>query len=386
MSIRVMLISSVQPEPASAGNIILYRHLINQTDVEIKVLGYKPPRSRWDNSSRNLMGRIGKTRFHRWAEDYNVWNNGYWLDSELPSKTNAKPDDLILTVAHGDACWAAQRYARTCRLPLVTIFHDWWPDIPSMHSFARRILEKQFRQLYRESNLAFCVSEGMREQLGSHPNAQILYPIPEKKSDDIGIKARGRGPQRKYFKVLYCGNLFEYGPMLREAMEILKGQPDVHIEVRGGKPNWPIAFCEESRASGQWLDFAPRKDLDEWLASADAFLVPMVFDSAMRRRMKTSFPSKLAEFAQFGKPIIVWGPEYSSAVQWAKSGYKAMCVTQNSPNVLAEAILQLAKDSFMQKYFSLKASESAKNEFNPHLIHNQFLTAINDCAKNVMKG
>jgi hypothetical protein len=39
------------------------------------------------------------------------------------------------------------------------------------------------------------------------------------------------------------------------------------------------------RENGRWLDFAPREEVDAWLASADAFLVPMVFDPAMRRRM-----------------------------------------------------------------------------------------------------
>lgn len=62
-----------------------------------------------------------------------------------------------------------------------------------------------------------------------------------------------------------------------------------------------------------WLDFAPREELNDWLASADVFLVVMSFDPALMRRMETSFPSKLPEYAQFGKPLVIWGPELSGA-------------------------------------------------------------------------
>ncbi len=41
------------------------------------------------------------------------------------------------------------------------------------------------------------------------------------------------------------------------------------------------------------------------MASADAFLITIVFAPSIRRRMETSLPSKLIEFAQFGKPLII---------------------------------------------------------------------------------
>jgi glycosyltransferase involved in cell wall biosynthesis len=92
---------------------------------------------------------------------------------------------------------------------------------------------------------------------------------------------------------------------------------------------------------GLWKDFAPRNELDDWLAEADAFLIPMVFEAGMRRRMQTSFPSKLVEFAQFGKPLIIWGPSDCSAVDWAGNSKKALCVTEESPTALLDRIMSL---------------------------------------------
>jgi hypothetical protein len=105
--------------------------------------------------------------------------------------------------------------------------------------------------------------------------------------------------------------------MLLKALREFKDHPTIQLQVRGYNPNWPEEAKKEMRDAGLWLEFAPRTELDTWLQSADAFLIPMVFDEKYRRRMETSFPSKLIEFAQFGKPLIVWGPKYCSAAKWA---------------------------------------------------------------------
>ena len=50
----------------------------------------------------------------------------------------------------------------------------------------------------------------------------------------------------------------------------------------------------------------------------------MVFDPKMRRRMETSFPSKLIEFSQFGKPLVVW--VRSIARRWNGRGETMRCL------------------------------------------------------------
>ena len=42
-------------------------------------------------------------------------------------------------------------------------------------------------------------------------------------------------------------------------------------------------------------------------------------------QMETSFLSKLPEYAQFGKPILIWRPEYCSAIHWGREGDRAIC-------------------------------------------------------------
>jgi glycosyltransferase involved in cell wall biosynthesis len=163
--------------------------------------------------------------------------------------------------------------------------------------------------------------------------------------------------------------------MLRNALSS-NADGTLRLEVRGMSPHWPSAFRNEMRARGFYHEFAPRKELEEWLCGADAFLVTSVFDPSMRRMMETNFPSKLIEFARFGRPLVIWGPTYSTAVRWALKGNRALCVTEPAPAALWAALRRLADSPAEQERLSGQAVRAARGEFDPDLIHRQFLDAV----------
>jgi len=343
--IRVILISSVRPAPTSAGPMVLHRHLVNQPGIDLEVYGGEPTGFSFWMLVRRVVGRLGRTKFRRWSEDMWVLLQGRWMDGQLPVKIDPRQKTVVMTVAHGDGFMAARRFAKCHQLPLVSFFQDWWPDIAEVHGFAKRRLEREFRELANASAAAICISEGMKRNLGNR-NCVVLPPMPAaSQARPVRNAASSVG---KKVQVLYFGNLAEYGYMLGEALKALEGNEHVELVVRGARPNWPVEFAAEMKRQGKWLEFAPRAELDAWLDSADAFLVPMEFDPAMRRRMETSFPSKLIEFAQFGKPLVVWGPDYCSAVQWARERNAALWVTDPDAKALVAALLALA-DSRLEK-------------------------------------
>jgi hypothetical protein len=139
-----------------------------------------------------------------------------------------------------------------------------------------------------------------------------------------------------------------------------------------------VDFKEEMKQRGLWLDFAPREELDDWLESAAALLVVMRFEPALRRRMETSFPSKLVEYVQLGKPIVIWGPEYCSAVRWARLADSALCVTDPSPRALVVALEKLSEVELAQ--MAVKSRSAAENEFKAEVIQKQFLAALHKAA------
>jgi hypothetical protein len=130
------------------------------------------------------------------------------------------------------------------------------------------------------------------------------------------------------------------------------------------------------RDAGLWLEFAPRLELDTWLQSADAFLVPMVFEEKYRRRMETSFPSKLIEFAQFGKPLIIWGPEYCSAVDWTTKIKSAICVTAIGAEELMSSVEKIKQSYFNPDYFPEAGKKSSQKKLDEVFIHNSLKTLL----------
>lgn len=366
--INVIVISSVRPEPTTAGQIILHRHLVDQPGISLEVYGDEPKRSTLSKLIRRIAGRLGKGRLKSLIEDCWVLWEGRWIDAELPERIADPQRTIVLTVAHGDGFMAAQRFAKRHKLPLVSIFHDWWPDMTYAHSPFRSMLERKFKTLARESSVTFCVCKGMQVALGSVPQALILPPISAAPSKILPSNSEPRKP----FKILYSGNMGDYGPMLGDALEESLKHPDILLQVRGASPNWSEERKAKMRANGRWLDFAPRAELDAWLASADAFLVPMVFDDKMRKRMETSFPSKLVEFAQLGKPLIIWGPEYCSAIQWSGAEEKAICITSPSVAELLKALLELKACPNRLALLKSKTKKAAEAEFNPILIQTYF--------------
>lgn len=377
--IHVILISSVRPEPTSAGQMILYRHLVNSPGITLEVYGGEPKRPTISRLIRRIVGRIGKLdQFRNFVEDFWVLWDGRWIDREIPMMRSNRASSIVLTVAHGDAYNAARRYAVRQGLPLVTIFHDWWPDVASVHCPIRKLLEYRFRGIYKQSDLAICVCEGMRNALGAdHKASFVMMPIPEK---HWSRESRATNLNNR-FTVRYMGNLGIYGPMLGDALETSLKFPDIFLQVRGRNPSWANERIDKMRESGRLLDFLPRDELHTWLSDADAFLIPTVFDEESKLRMETCFPSKFIDVFQYGKPIILWGPEYCSSIQWAKANARALCVTDSDPEVLMQSIEALRLDQDEISRLANASAVAARTEVNFDQIQNQFVGLLQSCLK-----
>jgi glycosyltransferase involved in cell wall biosynthesis len=92
--------------------------------------------------------------------------------------------------------------------------------------------------------------------------------------------------------------------------------------------------------------------------------------------MITSFPSKMVDAMQLGVPVVIWGPEYCSAVKWGRMGERALCVTDPDPSVLRQELERLAASPLKQERLGDSAREAAEREFNYKRIQAQFIDAI----------
>ena len=374
----MILISSMTTDMRCAGSIILRRHLVDNPWIDLQLVKTEPGKWTLRGVMRRVLGRLGQTKLRRFSQDAMALWRGRWIDAELAAPEATELNAVVMTVAHHEGCYAAMRYAKRYHLPLITIFHDWWPDYPSAHRPLKSILERSFRQLYEESSLALCVSPRMKEKLGPHKNTKVLLPIPaEARSDRRCPESDICAP----YKVLYSGNIGDYGPMLRQALETFKDHPNIRLEVRGDSAGWPEGLRKEMSERGLLLPFVSRDELDAWLESADAFLITQNFEEKDALMMQTNFPSKLTEFAKFGKPLILWGPEYASGPRWGRETGLGLVVDERDARHLKRALQELFENTEQRDRFSAAASEAATSCFSSKLIQKEFMGYLHDLVE-----
>jgi len=136
------------------------------------------------------------------------------------------------------------------------------------------------------------------------------------------------------------------------------------------------------REQGQLLSHtSDPASLQSWAGTAEAFLIPQSFDRDKRMEMETNFPSKLLEASRFGKPLILWGPPWGSAIRWAQDTGAALVLTDPDPEKLTEAIEMLAADNAEQKRLSDAITSVVETQFNPSYLQESFVRALREAAQ-----
>jgi len=288
-----------------------------------------------------------------------------------------KPD-AVLTLAECGLCQIARKTAQRHGLPLAGLFLDWFPVTKGHygHKSTRRILSRRYRELYAACDLAFCTSDGMQEMLGPHPNSHVIYPMPGK----YRVPAENAWPRSNgKFRLVYVGAVGNfYGRMLCSLIEKIEATNDLEIIVVGPNAEWPKQTLERATASGTYLGFKPPEEAAEVLASADALLVVMSFEKEHELFMRTSFTTKFLDYVAFGKPVILWGPDYCTPVRVARKHGGAAVVPTSDADALVSLCRQIAADSALTEKLSNEALQLHQTLFNPDRLQNIFVQKITE--------
>jgi glycosyltransferase involved in cell wall biosynthesis len=365
--IRVLVLSSVVPNAlGSGGELVLHRQLKLNPRIQSEVVSWQrfPFRLK-------VIGKLRELGFRSASRGleclFPVLPSGKMIHDQIHS---FRPHVLV-TVAHGWWHIKARRIARQFKLPLVCFFQDWWPDFPEIPATFRAGVEHEFRKTCAESDVAICVSNEMHRELGEPQNALLLHDAPS-----LPQWRKPRSDTELPMRVAYFGNLFEYGPLIESALRTLNGSDQVRLEVFGPNPLWTSGAMDEFRSRGVYRGFIAPKELAESLKNFQAALVVMSFVPSHRRRMVTSFPSKMIDAMQLGLPVVIWGPEYCSAVKWARRGEQALCVTDANPSAIRRALEELAASPAEQERLAKLSREAAATDFNHERIQKQFVDAL----------
>lgn len=386
---RILLVSIVPPKNDCGVRIVMYRQLVERCPFELHVasnadfvadaLVHTPLRLPY------FVDRVRKSRFGprlaAWVIDY---ENFVWppmTNTALETAVQDFKPDAVLTLAECGLCHVARKTAQRHGLPLVGLFLDWFPVMEGHygHTSTQPSLSRRFRELYSVCDLAFCTSDGMQEVLGPHPNSHVIYPMPGRHR----VPEKPLAPSTGKFRLVYVGSVQNfYGRMLCSLIEKIEATKDLEIVVVGPNADWPPQILERAKANGIYLGFKAPEEAAGVMASADALLVVMSFESEHELFMRTSFTTKFLDYVVFGKPVVLWGPDYCTPVRVARKHGGAVVVNQNDPDAIISGCRQLAADAAHREQLSQEASRLHQTLFNPDRLQEIFVSEIEKLVGN----
>jgi glycosyltransferase involved in cell wall biosynthesis len=166
--------------------------------------------------------------------------------------------------------------------------------------------------------------------------------------------------------------------MLCSLIEKIEATNDLEIIVIGPGADWPKQTLERARASGSYLGFKPPDEAADVLASADALLVVMSFEKEHELFMRTSFTTKFLDYVAFGKPVILWGPEYCTPVRVARKHGGAAVVSSSDSDAVVSLCRQIATDSALSEKLSHEALQLHQTLFSPDRLQDIFVRKITE--------
>jgi glycosyltransferase involved in cell wall biosynthesis len=350
---RLAYLGEVPVECSYHGSALLWRLLENYPPKDLLIvegihrssIERRLPEVRYIHPPTPGIGRMFKTRYAIQVSEVLYAIIPILAASILPRVAFHKPE-AILTVSHGLFWLVAAKVSNILKVPLHLIVHDHVPDTVAGSRLRDRI-SRDFGRIYSSAATRFCVSEGMvieyERMFGIA--GQVLYP------------SRARSPFGQPSRAIRCSDTSGQltgvfagtvtGPGCADALTALARQlarMGGRLVIYGLFTRAQAAACGLDLPNVEFPGLVPARELKERCQKeADFLYVPMKFGGDNSLNARLSFPSKLADYTEMGLPLLIRGPEYCSAIQWARKhpGVAQVVETEDEWELL-EAIKRLS--------------------------------------------
>ena len=281
------------------------------------------------------IGRMLRTRYHIPLSEVLYRTIPTLAAIAVPRVAYWRPE-AIITVCHGLFWLVAAKVANILKVPLHLIVHDQVPD--TVAERLRDRISHDFGRIYSTAATRFCVSEGMvieyERMFGV--TGQVLYPSRARSLFKQASGAGRCGIASRGLTGVFAGTVA--GPGYINALAALARQ----LAGVGGRLVIYGLFTRAQAASYgldlpnvEFPGLVPARVLRERCQQeADFLYVPVRFDRDVNVRV--CFPSKLADYTEMGLPLLIRGPEYCAAVQWARKhpGVAQVVATEDEGELL----------------------------------------------------
>jgi glycosyltransferase involved in cell wall biosynthesis len=297
-----------------------------------------------------------------------------------------KPD-LVVSVMEERYVFAAGRYARSEKIPLVLIVHDKPELFDHILPWAKGRQIGSNAMLYKSAAARLNVSPEMERHLFELYGVpgEVMYP---NRSEALGARPLEESRELKNPGLLtigYAGSLaYGYGDQLRALAAAFRGS-GIRLRVYGSEPaaDDPLVtdFTDVVTIAGR--SPTPEQVWPRIQAECDAVILPYSWSAAGTsvELYRTHFPSKLPEYLALGMPVIVMGPAFATGVAWgARNPEAVVLLDDQDPTNWVRTLEAMRGDGDRRVKLAAAAGVAGDRDFNPVRIREGFVGKLKEVA------
>lgn len=236
------------------------------------------------------------------------------------------------------------------------------------------LIKKHLAKAVKKSDFLITISYGLRDLYKNKYNKQSLV-LPPHYAQVKPLAKKGVG---KEFTFLFTGGLnFLYNESLLKFASVIdeinsKGTllPKLKLQVQTYSPVSAFNELFLNSSNVVYSTVINRDELLNTYNNCNCFIVPYSFSLDDKQIVETSFPQKVAEIIQYGKPILCFGPNYSSVVQFFKNnGLSYICDKPDRERII-EVVQSIINDyqnfdesSYLRAYDSFLSKNMVNDVF-----------------------
>ena len=385
---RLLYIGDVSVADTMAGEALLFRLLqFYPPDRLAIVCGVRPGMPMLPGVTYHHWGPAVPRLLHsRVAAEYILWRAWRYYEVPWPIASIASMfrPDAILTISHVSGWLGAWQLALRRRIPFHLIAHDDHAYVGRFPAWSRPWVEARFGEAYRAARSRLCISDTMAEVYERRFGApgQVIYPT-----------YKG-------------GQLHEVSPRVSKAVDRLtfayggsiNGRSDMEQIVAFGKAaaaggHRLIAYTPQhaelaALAAAHGADIDARVPihsdllLSRFRDEADCLFLPQSMRPQDHWLVATAFPTKWADYATVGLPVLVWAPAHSSSARFvgAHPG-SAELVTTTEIGHIDAAIAGLASSPARRRQLAQTLLAAGRESFSPEAAWRTFRMALAQPAR-----
>ena len=122
--------------------------------------------------------------------------------------------------------------------------------------------------------------------------------------------------------------------------------------------------------------FVSYNDLPKVFSGSDLLILPYDFSPLSIKYIRFSMPTKAPEYMITGTPIIIFAPEATAVVNYAKKYDWAKVITENNIETVTAAIKQLIENKDLRERYAKNAIKIAEKNHNSVHVTNLFKNEI----------